>query len=232
MTAAQRSARQIASLLVAVGVGGTVAGCGHAAEQKPTASPPAASSNAPAYDISRVDNVKNDFPPGFTVEAHPSKALGQHDIDSSDTDPFSGAKVDPPQCRPAIIPRNANLSVGTQAAGVSGHGDRGEIDVAALRLPQPVAAGQPPAGCDRVTISGSPEVSGTAERVPAPNIDGVTTTGVKVSATGEEDAEYLFTAALNDQTTVIVTGSTDAELNPQQLMSDLLVKAVSAVRGR
>jgi hypothetical protein len=230
MTAAQVGARQIASLLAAAGVTAALAGCGHAAQQKPTASP--SSSNAPAYDISRVDNVKNDFPPGFTVDAHPSRTLDQHDIDSPDTDPFAGATVDPPQCRPAIIPRNANPLVSTQAAGVSGHGDRGEIDVAALRSPQPVSASQPPAGCDRVTISGSPEVSGIAERVPAPNIDGVTTTGVKVSATGEEDAEYLFTAALNDQTTVIVTGTADAELNPQQLMSDLLVKAVSAVRGR
>jgi hypothetical protein len=81
-------------------------------------------------------------------------------------------------------------------------------------------------------MSGSPEAAGTAERVPGPNIDGVTTTGVKLSPTDAEDPDYIFTAALNDQTSVVVMGSTDAQLNPQQLLSDLLVKATSAVRSQ
>ncbi len=235
MTTSQRAGRQIASLLAAAGVTAALTACGNAAEHQPAGSPsaPPSSSSAPTgYDISRVANVKNDFPPGFTVEVHPPRTLNRHDLGSSDIDPFAGAKVDPPHCGPAIIPPNANLSVGTRAAAVSGHADRGVIEVDALRLPKPIAVGQPPAGCDRVTLSGSPEVSGAAERVPAPTIDGVITTAIKTSAPGEEDPEYLFTAALDAQTTVLVTGNTDAELNPQQVMSDLLVKAVSAVRGR
>jgi hypothetical protein len=238
MTTAQRTARRIASLLAAAGVTVAVAACGHAAEHKPAASPsapphpPSSSTAGAAYDISRVDNVRNDFPPDFTVDVHPSRTLNRHDLGSSDIDPFAGAKIDPPHCGLAIIPPNAKLSIGTQVAAVSGHADRGIIEVDALRLPKPIAPGPPPAGCDKVTLSGSPEVSGTAERVPAPTIDGVTTTAIKTTAAGEEDPEYLFTAALDEQTTVMVTGNTDAELNPHQVMSDLLVKAVSAVRGR
>ncbi|WP_343577503.1 DUF5642 family protein [Mycobacterium sp.] len=229
------AARHIAALLAAASVTAALTACSHTTQHTPPGSPSAApsSSSAPAgADISRVDNVKNDFPPGFTVEVHPARTLNRHDLGSSDIDPFAGTTVDPPHCGPAIIPPNTTLSIGTQVAAVSGHADRGIIEVDALRLPKPIAPVPPPAGCDTVTLSGSPEVSGTAERVPAPTIDGVTTTAIKTTGAGQEDPEYLFTAALNDHTTVMVTGNTDAALNPQHVMSDLLVKAVLAVRGR
>jgi hypothetical protein len=242
MTSPRRTTRQIASLLVTFGAGVAFAGCGHSEQSKsegssspqtqPASSIRASAVPAAAYDISRVDNVQKDFPPGFNVDPHPAKTLDQQAIASSGVTAFTKAKVDPPQCRSLVIPPYADPSVGTEAAGVRGEGDQGKIYVVALRLPQPVPAGQPPAGCDRVSMSGSPEAAGTAERVPGPNIDGVTTTGVKLSPTDAEDPDYIFTAALNDQTSVVVMGSTDAQLNPQQLLSDLLVKATSAVRSQ
>lgn len=64
-------------------------------------------------------------------------------------------------------------------------------------------------------------------------IPGVSTTGVKLTvADPEEDPDYLYTAALNDRTSIVVMGSADQQLDPQRLMSDLLVKAVAAVRGQ
>ncbi|GFG76433.1 hypothetical protein [Mycobacterium botniense] len=66
----------------------------------------------------------------------------------------------------------------------------------------------------------------------APRIAGVTTTGVKLNANPAGDPDYLFTAALNGQTSVVVMGSADTQINPQQVMSNLLVKAVSAVRAQ
>lgn len=48
----------------------------------------------------------------------------------------------------------------------------------------------------------------------------------------EEDPNYLYTAALNEQTSIVVMGSAEAQLDPQQFLADLLVKAVAAVRGR
>ena len=245
MTYPRRPAtRQIASALVAVGLGTlTVAGCGNSEQSKPTVSssaeaqPPSSSSAsaAPAakYDISRVDNVKNDFPPGFKADTRPEKTLDQDDITSSGIIPFTQAKFDPPQCRALVIPPYADPSVGTQAAGVSGEGDQGEIYVIAMQLPQPIPAGQPPAGCDQVSLSGAPEATGTAEPIPAPKIDGVTTTAIKLSpADDNAEPDFMFTAALGDQTSVVVMGSAAEQLNPEQVFSDLLVKATSAVRGQ
>ncbi|ORA36171.1 hypothetical protein BST20_15700 [Mycobacterium branderi] len=217
--------------------------CGQSAERPPAAassasSQPPSATNVPAaaapaaYDIGRVDNVKDDFPAGFAPQAEPPKALAQHDIDSSGITAFTKAQIDPPQCRAMVIPPNVEPSVGAQAAGVRGEGDQGNIYVVALRLPQPVPAGQAAAGCDRVTLSGDPQATGTAERIPAPHIDGLNTTGVKLSADASDDPDYIYTAALDDQTSVVVMGSTDTQLNPQQLLSDLLVKATSAVRGQ
>jgi hypothetical protein len=230
-------------LLVVLGISGWLVACGHSPEQEGTSSaatqpqsPPSGSTStaAPAaYDISRVDNVRNDFPPGFEVEAHPAKALDQQDIDNSGVNDLAEAAKDPPQCRGMVIPPYANPSVGTEAAGVKGEGDQGSIHVVAFRSPQPIPVSEPPADCDRVALSGSPDATGTAERIPAPNIDGVTTTGAKLLSTDEqEDPEYIFTAALGDRTSVVVRGGADKELNPQQLMSDLLVKATAAVRGQ
>lgn len=105
--------------------------------------------------------------------------------------------------------------------------------VVALRSPDSVTPEADPAGCDRIALSGSPQATGTVERIPAPDIGGVTTTGVKLTvADPEDDPDYLYTAALDDHTSVVVMGSADEQLDPQRLMSDLLVKAVSAVRGQ
>lgn len=222
-----------AGLLVALGTALALAACGDTAEPASDAASSAESSPAAAptgYDISRIDAVQDDFPPGFTAEAHPAKTLAQADIDGSGINAFTKAVVDPPQCRSLIIPPYTEPSVGSQAAGVLASGDQGNMYVIALRSAQPVAVSQPPAGCDRVSLSGSPEASGTAERIPGPSIDGVATTGVKLTG-NSGDPDYLFTAALDDRTSVVVMGSADAQLDPQQLMSNLLVKATSAVRG-
>ncbi|MEZ0366157.1 DUF5642 family protein [Mycobacterium sp. pUA109] len=241
MTSPRRTTRQAVSLLIAAGVSVTLAACGDAQESTPASSStqpqpssPAATSAAPAvdYDIARVDNVKDDFPAGFNPQAEQAKTLSQADIDGSGINAFTGAQVDPPQCRSLIIPPYAEPSVGSQAAGIRGEGDQGNIDVVALKLPQPIKATPPPAGCDQVTLSGSPEASGTAQPVPAPTIAGVTTSAAKLSVNSGDDPDYVYTAALDDRTTVVVMGGTDPDLNPEQVMSDLLVKAVAAVRGQ
>src|ERR1700761_1597915 len=160
----RRAAGRIACLLAAVGFGAvTVAGCGNSEQPKSTGSSPARaqppSSNRPSatpaakFDISRVKNVKNDLPPGFKPDWHPEQTLGQPDIDSSGVIPYARAKFDPPQCRAVLIPSYADPSVGTQAAGVSGEGDKGQIFVVAMQLPQPIPASPPPAGCDQVSLS-------------------------------------------------------------------------------
>ncbi|WP_085130731.1 DUF5642 family protein [Mycolicibacter engbaekii] len=221
----------------ALGVGLTLAGCATNAEVAPAGSaapqPAAAQPAAPRYDVSRIDAVANDFPEGFTAQAHPAKTLAQSDIDGSAVAAFTQAQVDPPQCRSVVIPRYVDPKAGTEAAGVIGQGDQGNMYVVALRSPDSVTPEAAPAGCDRIALSGSPQATGTVERIPAPDIGGVTTTGVKLTvADPEDDPDYLYTAALDDHTSVVVMGSADEQLDPQRLMSDLLVKAVTAVRGQ
>lgn len=230
--------RRIVPLLAALGVSATVAGCGHTGEaSQPSAQPPA-SQPSPAGsgagpDISRVDSLKDDFPPGFTVQAHPAKTLGEQDIAGSGVAAFTAAQIDPPQCRSAVIPPNVDPTVGTDAAGVRAEGDQGTMYVVALRSPKAIPVSMPAAGCDRVSMSGSPEASGTVTRIPAPRIPDATTTAAKLTVDDpEQPPDYLYTAALDDRTSVVVMGSADDQLDPQRLLSDLLVKAAAAVRGR
>lgn len=155
--------------------------------------PPAAEPSPAPYDISRVDAIKDDFPAGFTAQAHPAKTLGEQDIAGSAVAAFTDAQVDPPQCRSVVIPPYVDPKAGTEAAGVIGQGDQGNMYVVALRSPNPIAAGDDPAGCDRISLSGSPEATGTVERIPAPAIAGATTTGVKLSVEDpQEDPDYLY----------------------------------------
>ena len=238
----RRCTRRISCALTALGIGVALTACGQS-EHGPAASPPAqqqspsSSGAAPAaaspYDITRVDNVKDDFPPGFKAEPHPTKTLDQQDIDHSGVVAFTKATFDPPQCRSLIIPSYAEPTVGTHAAGTKADGDQGHIDVVAIRKDQPVPADALPAGCNKVRMSGAPQASGTAERIPAPTIAGVTTTGVELSpADDDDDPDYIYTAALDSHVSVVVIGSTAEDLKPQQVLSDLLVKATDAVRGQ
>lgn len=231
------------SFLAALSVGGLLVGCGHATETRrasvPTTSSQAESSTAgsaapPAasYDISHVGEVKNTFPPGFQVAAFPARPLSQQDIESSRLAAVAKGRIVPPKCRVVVIPPYAQPSVGTEAAGVSGGSEHGRIDVVALRSAKPVPAGEKPTGCGLgLTISGAPDIAGPAEQIQPPDIAGATTTGIKLNPE-QMNPEYIFTAALDDRTAVVVVGNTDAQLNPAQLMSDLLVKAAAAVRGR
>jgi hypothetical protein len=240
LTSSHRATRQIASTLTALGlVTVTVAGCGGSDQSKPSGSSgtqaPSSSGAAAAsakYDISKVDNVKDALPAGFKPDPRPGITLNQSDIDNPKIIPFTKATFDPPQCRALVIPPYIDPAVGTKAAGLSAEGDQGEVFVVAMRLPKPITAAPLPADCDHVGLSGSPESTATAEKVPGPQIDGVTTTGVKLTPSDDNaPPEYIFTADLGDQTSIAVMGGAADELNPQQMVSDLLVKATAAVRG-
>ncbi|BBX45842.1 hypothetical protein GCM10009641_64280 [Mycobacterium cookii] len=242
LTSPQQATRHIASTLTAVGIiTFTVAACGASDQSKPPSSSAAqepsssgATAAAPAskYDISKVDSVKDAMPPGFKPDPRPEIILNQGDIDNPKIIPFTKAKFDPPQCRALVIPPYIDPTVGARAAGLSAEGDQGEIFVVAMNLPKPIPATPLPAGCDHVGLSGSPEATGSAESIPGPRIDGVTTTGVKLTPSDDNaPSEYIFTAELGDQTSIAIMGGTVDELNPQQVLSDLLVKATNAVRG-
>ncbi len=230
----------IVAALLALGASSILAACGHAANRDPAAVPavspvPGNSVSVPlnhASDIGWLDGLKRDFPDGFTVASHSPETLDQRDIDGSRIHAFSTAAVQPPQCRALLLPPYAVPSPGARAAALHAIGDRGAVYVIALRLPQPIAAGTPVTGCAEMTITGAPEVTGSAERIPAPEIAGAVTTGVRLDIGNRGELDYLYTAALDARTCIVVVGATDPELDARQLLSGLLVKAAAAVRGR
>lgn len=234
LTLSRRAARQIASALTALAVvAASASACAGSHESKLSAAHAGSSgSSTELYDISRVNNVKNDVPAAFKTAPSPPTTLTQDDIDNARVIPFTKATYDPPQCRALVIPSYVEPVVGAQAAILSAESDRGEFFIVAMRLPHPVSVSPPPSGCAHVTMSGSQESTGTAEAVPAPQIAGVTTTGLKLKPAADmSPGGYVFTAALGDQTSIAVLGGAEDDLHPQQQLSDLLVKATAAVRG-
>lgn len=236
MSAALPAARRIACALVALAVCGSLPACGgRQTKSRPKLLPPATSTTAPPstapatpYDIFRVDRVTAAFPSGFTTVAYPAMTPNLKD---SWIAALPGTLVVPTQCRSMVVPPYVQPAPDAEAAGVDARGAGGRIQVVALRSPQPIPPVPAPQGCGLgLVVSGSPSVAGPAERVPTPQIPGVTTMGVKLTPL-EENPKYLLTAALDDQTVVVVAGNVDRAANPQQLMPDLLGKAVAAVRG-
>jgi hypothetical protein len=140
----------------------------------------------------------------------------------------SNVTFDPPNCKKAAAPLPA---VSARTEGLSAEGEQ-TIGVGGFQFSEPAPFTPAPAGCDHVTFSAS-GVKGTADRVPAPAIEGVTTVGTKnhieITFGGNPDVTdaVIYYAQLSDQIAVIAAGTTDS-----QLLKDLFVKAVNAVRGR
>ncbi|MBS9533829.1 DUF5642 family protein [Mycobacterium sp. M1] len=218
--------RQIVSVLAALGIGAGLAACGQSVAQQ---------AGAPAevsYDIAGISALADEFPAGFTVQTGLAKTLSSDDVERAGTQLLTEARLSPAHCLPMILPAYAHPTVGTRAAGVTAHGALGGVQVTALHLAHPVAPGVSPVGCDRVVVSAD-GVSGTAELVPAPAIDGVTTSAVRLIADGpDESAHYIYTAALNEDTVVVIRSGLDDALNPPSFLSRLMVTAVSALRAR
>ena len=226
--------RTVTALLIALGViGFTFVGCAGRRLTTPATSTTSTTKPVVAYDISRVVTIKGDVPPGSVVEVRPARIVTAGDLESSEVVELTKALITPFDCRSVVLPPYLDLPAGSQAAEVRAVlADHSGVHVVALRSPTPMPVTQPPAICEmEILISGPPGVAGTAEHIRAPDIAGVDTTGLKL-AHGERDAQYMYTAALDEQTLVVVMGSAAAKHNPQQFLSDLLAKAVAAVGGR
>ena len=139
------------------------------------------------YDISRLSQLQNEFPPGFSrVRATPVATLGP------DADKFSAigvgdvVAVDPPTCRSLIQPVRAPRD--SQFTMVGGIGT-GAIMVGAVNSPHPLPKTAVPAGCDHVAVT--QKVSGrqfdaTVTHLAGPSIEGVVTTESMTSPPREE----------------------------------------------
>jgi Domain of unknown function (DUF5642) len=224
----RRSVLRVAvGLLVVTTLG--LSGC--ASNGQPAAGP----TNPPGgYDISRIDQLANQFPPGYSVTPIPPTTLTQEQADEfGDMIKKFGFTVDPPQCSAAL--KSLQLVGGTKLQGLSAKGPQ-DIAVVAAQAPQPIPS--PPTGdsCSHIAFT-SNVGHGTADRVPGPAISGVTTVGVKmhiditVSGSSTTMDQQMYIAALGDRTAVTVTGQSVTGQSDAQPLEALLVKAVTAVRG-
>ncbi|MET0701215.1 MAG: DUF5642 family protein [Mycobacterium sp.] len=223
--------RLVVGLVVVV----LAAGCAQPAG--PVASPSKAAEESPAgarpVDPTRIKRVRGDLPPGYEVA----------DVDAAASIAgFWGFKpgwaAEPPQCAALVDPVGGPRS----AQGLSGSGPGGIIYVVVATAPSGPVALDPAllADCGQWTMSFGRSAA-TVSLVDAPRVEGADTVGMAtairtvVESGTETDAQaQTFSSYLGEHfvfvTLVTDPGSPDPPL-PPGFAADLLVKAVSALRG-
>ncbi|RAV07222.1 hypothetical protein DQP55_22485 [Mycolicibacterium sp. GF69] len=188
---------------------------------------------AQKVDLAALSQLEDDMPPGFVPypsevrELKPIYVAGVGSVVSSGK-PFT---VEPSECRTLLQPVEGRAGADTMGIRADGP-ERRAISVGA-DTPVSVPAEIPERGCDRLTYTVPDDNNprrGSAERIDAPDIDGAATFALKITTDGYADPEYFYAAIFDD-----VYVHVDARLAPdfaaQPLLPDLLVKAVSSVRG-
>jgi len=184
------------------------------------------------YDISRLSKLQTEFPPGFSrVEAIPVTTLGPAADKFSSVGIGQVVSVDPPRCQsllqPVTPPPDAQF---TLVAGVG----KGAIMVAAVKSRDPLPVATAPAGCDHAAVirkMGRRQYDSTVKHLPGPSIDGVTTTGTMDVAAAGGTKSYVFVGLLSDTVAVAVQGLLPMDPQAEDILQDLLVKAVDAIRA-
>lgn len=238
------SRRLLASILLAAVVGG-LAGCARSIEGTPVSPRDAAlpSTSLPTpkgsppqqtryFDISRLSELHDQFPPGFDrvqstnvailgPDAEKFFAVGVGDI----------VKVEPPLCRSVLQPVRAPQDAQYMMIGGVG---RGAILVGAVSSASPLGKAVVPKGCERVSLTqrvGGRLVVSTVTRQPGPPIDGVITAeSIAVSSQGATKS-YVFAAFLSDNVAVTSEGILPGTPDAEELLSGMLVKAVNVLRS-
>jgi hypothetical protein len=223
--------RRIAALLVTAVV---LSGCS-SSTTGPAKTPTSSVEESAGYDLSRLAEVKDDFPPDFTPSPFEVAKLDPAYVDQvgavvSYGKPFT---VDPQQCRALLKPVDGRIGADTNGSRVDGP-NKQSIAVNA-DAPVTVPAEIPATNCDRMTFdvkNDAVRTRGTAERITAPIIDGAVTEALQIQIDGYPDVEYYYAAIVDNRLYVNVAARLNPSFDAQPRLPDLLVKAVAAVRGR
>ncbi|WP_319458341.1 DUF5642 family protein [Mycobacterium sp. RTGN4] len=181
-------------------------------------------------ELARLVALEHDFPPDFSVQAGEVQQAHAQVVDQVGTTVSYGKSfsVDPPQCRALLKPVDGTL--GANFIGLRGDGPDEQTIYVGADDQVTVPARIPAKGCDRMTFDvDSALPNGTANRIAAPRIAGVTTVAFKVHYT---PPEYYYIAILDDHVYVHVDARVSPDFQAQPFLPDLLVKAVAAIRGR
>lgn len=185
------------------------------------------------YDISRLSKLESEFPPGFNqVQASPVTTLGPAADSFSSVGIGQVVAVDPPKCesllQPVRAPRDAQF---TMIGGVG----NGAIIIGAVKSPDALPKVTAPPGCRHVAVTrimSRRRFQSTVTRLPGPSIEGVSTTGaMDVAVTGGAES-YVFTGLLGDKVAVSVQGLLPGNPHANDVLQDMLVKAVDAIRAQ
>jgi Domain of unknown function (DUF5642) len=193
-------------------------------------SPPESTSSSGNADLARLVALEHDFPPGFSVHAGEVQQARAQVVDQVGTTVSYGKSfsVDPPQCRALLKPVDG--TVGANFLGLRGDGPDEQTIYVGADDQVTVPARIPAKGCDRMTFDvDSALPNGTASRIAAPKIAGVTTVAFKVHYT---PPEYYYIAILDNHVYVHVDARVSPSFQTQPFLPDLLVKAVATIRGR
>ncbi|MBA0048867.1 DUF5642 family protein [Mycobacterium sp. NPDC050853] len=237
--------RSLAAIGTVVLTGGLLLACSNNDKKDESAGSSASSATSTAaaasgIDIAKIDTIKDQFPAGYTATVQPKTTVTQQMLDQM-KGVFEQATFTPQACADKMLGAMPKVT-GTSMQGVTGTkgGDpanpmsKNMIIAAAIEtvnaIPEDTSGGE----CDKFTLSLAGMAEGTGEKIEAPAIDGVKTTGtatsIKVSAPGMEQSmeQTTYSAQLDDHHAVTVSGMGDIDRND---LSDVFVKAVNAVKG-
>ncbi|MUM16070.1 hypothetical protein FZI91_12075 [Mycobacterium sp. CBMA271] len=239
--------RSLAALGTVLVSGGLMLACSNNDKKEESsgssASSSAASTAAAAasgIDIDKIDAIKDQFPSGYTTQVQPRATVSQQELDQM-KGIFDQATFQPKECADKMMGSMPKVT-GTSMKGVTGAKPtdpanptaKTMIVTAAIEtanaIPEDTSNGQ----CDKFTVSIAGMAEGTGEKIEAPAIEGVKTTGtsttLKISAPGMEQTmqQTTYSAQLDDHHAVTVSSMGEVDNND---LTDVFVKAVNAVKG-
>lgn len=190
-------------------------------------------------DIGKVAHVKSSFGPEYKVNDITERAIDPKLLSARKLP--DGLTFDPANCAKVATGPEMPPDLQGNMAAVSAEGNGNRFVVIAVETSTALPFNDPGKDCTKVGFSGA-GVRGGIEVIDAPHIDGTRTTGVHrvlqaVVAGGARTGElYDYSAQFGDYQVIVIANPLVIPDQPvaavdTQRARDLLVKAVTAVRG-
>ena len=190
-------------------------------------------------DIAKVGGVKSSFGPEFSVTAISERAIDPKLLSAHKLP--EGLTFDPAACAQVAGGPEMPPDLQGNMAAVSAEGIGVRYVVIAVETSKEVPIQDPGKDCGRVAFSGG-QVRGALEVIEAPHVDGAQTQGLHrvlqaVYDGGPHTGElYDYSAQFGDYQVIVIANPLVVPDQPvakvdTQRARDLLVKAVTAIRG-
>ncbi|OBA84181.1 hypothetical protein A9W99_05080 [Mycobacterium sp. 1164966.3] len=190
-------------------------------------------------DIAKVTGVKSSFGPQFKILDISERAIDPKLLSARKLP--DGLKFDPANCAKVAAGPDMPPDLQGNMAAVSAEGNGNRFVVIAVETSKQLPFNDPGKDCTKVAFAGG-QVRGGIEVVDAPRIQSARTSGVHrvlqaVTPGGPRTGElYDYSAQFGDYQVIVIANPLVVPDQPvakvdTQRARDLLVKAVSAIRG-